>query len=148
MKFIAMDVDERAAFEAARDIPEDDNHDDGYVTDNEININDVLDGTTRIDLSHAGGEFQDIIDEELHKKTSYEYSSLINYLFTFLTGAVVLIHELVEIASICGTKDFSDKWLASWMHSLPGKTILEKRGWMVCHRRSHWSCVKGSSEFK
>jgi hypothetical protein len=63
-----MDEDERTAFEAARDRPEDD--DDGYVTENEININDVLDGTTRIDLSHAGGEFQDIIDEELHKKTS------------------------------------------------------------------------------
>lgn len=148
MKGIAMDEDERAAFDAARDIPEEENHDDGYVTENEININDVLDGTAQIDLSHAGGEFQDIIAEELHKKTSYVYSLLINYLFTFLTGFVVLIHGLVKIASICGMKDFSDKWPASWMHTLPGKTILEKKGWMVCHRQSQWSCVKGSSQFK
>lgn len=107
MKGLAMDEDERAAFDAARDIPE--NHDDDFVTDDEIDINDVLDGRTQIDLSHAGGEFQDIIDEELQKTSSYVYPSLLNYLFTFLTGVVVLIHELVEIVLICGTKDFSDK---------------------------------------
>jgi hypothetical protein len=145
-KGIAMDEDERAAFEAARDMPEDDN--DGYVTENEINFNDVLDGTTLIDLSHAGGEFQDIIDEELFKKTSYVYFLLIIYLFTFLTGVIVLIHVLVEIASICGTKDFSDKWSVSWMRTLPGNAILEKMGWMVCKCQSHWTCVKGSSKFK
>lgn len=69
MKGLGMDVDERAAYDAARDIAE--NEDDGYVTDNEMDINDVLDGTTRMDFSHAGGEFQHIIEEELLQKTSY-----------------------------------------------------------------------------
>ena len=78
MKGIAMDEDEHAIFDAARDIP--DNDDDGYVTENEININDVIDGTTQIDLSHAGGEFQHIIEEEILKKTSYVYSFFINLL--------------------------------------------------------------------
>ena len=73
-----MDEDERAAFDAARDIPEDDN--DGYITENEMNIEDVLDGTTPIDLSHAGGEFQHIIEEELDKKNSYVYSLINNLL--------------------------------------------------------------------
>jgi hypothetical protein len=53
MKGIAMNEDERASYNAAWDIPEDEN--DGYVTDNEIDINNILDGTTRLDFSHAGG---------------------------------------------------------------------------------------------
>jgi hypothetical protein len=146
MKGIAMDEDERIAYDAARDIPEDNN--DGYITENEMNINDVLNGTTRIDFSHAGGEFQHIIEEELQKKTSYVYSLVMVCLFTFLIGIIVLIHELVEIASICGMKDSSDKWSASWMHTLPGKTILERKGWTVCLQQSHWTCVKESSQFK
>jgi len=123
-----MNEDERAIYDAARDIPED--NDDGYITDNEMDINNVLDGTTQMEFSHAGKEFQHIVEEELHQKASYVYSlynDLLTYL-TFLTGAAVLIHEHVEIASICVTKDSSDKWLASWMHTLPGKMILEKMG--------------------
>jgi hypothetical protein len=77
-----MDEDQRAIYDAARDIPEVPN--DGYVTDNEMDINDVLDGTTRIDLSHAGGEFQHILEEELRQKTSYVCSHLMICLFTFL----------------------------------------------------------------
>jgi hypothetical protein len=129
-KVIAMDEEERAIYYAARDIPEDEN--DGYVTDNEMNINDVLDGTTRMDFSHAGGEFHHIIEEELHQKTSYVYSYLMICLFTFLTrtGVIVLIHDPVEIASISATKDSNDRWSALWMHTLPGKTILRRwAGW-------------------
>jgi hypothetical protein len=147
MKGIAMDEDERATYDAARDIPEDVN--DGYVTENEMDINDVLDGKTRMDFSHAGGEFQHILEEELLQKASYVYSLLLMiFLFIFLTGVAVLIHEHVEIASICGMKDSSDKWLASWMHTLPGKTTLEKMGLMVCLRLSHWKCVRGFFKFK
>ena len=78
MNGIAIDEDEHAIFNAARDIPNNDN--DGYVTENEININDVINGTTQIDLSHAGGQFQHIIEEEILKKTSYMYSFFINLL--------------------------------------------------------------------
>ena len=60
-----MSEDQRAIYDAARDIPE--NEDDGYVTDHEMDINDVLDGRTRLDFSHAGGEFQHIMEEKLHR---------------------------------------------------------------------------------
>ena len=55
-------------YDAARDVPEG----DGYVTEDEpMNINDVLDGTAELNLSHAGGEFQHIVEEELYQQHSY-----------------------------------------------------------------------------
>jgi hypothetical protein len=55
---IAMNEEERMAYNAARDIPED----DGYVTEVEpMDINDVLDGKVELNFSHAGGEFQHIV---------------------------------------------------------------------------------------
>ena len=72
MKGIAMDEDEHANYNGAWDIFED--KDDGYVTKNEIDINDVLDGVTQLDFSHAGREFQHIMEEELHKQTQYIFS--------------------------------------------------------------------------
>lgn len=61
-----MSEDDLAAYNRARqDIP--DVVDDGYVTDDEpMDINTVLDGYAELNLSHAGGEFQDIMEEELH----------------------------------------------------------------------------------
>lgn len=71
-------------------------------------------GMTQMEFSHVGKEFQHIIEEELHKKASYIYYSLLKIcLFTFLIGIIVLIHEPVKIASICRIKDSSDKWSAS-----------------------------------
>ena len=65
-----MNDEERIAYDAARDIPEG----DGYVTDDEpMNINDVLDGTTQLNASHAGGEFQQIMEEELRQQSRYVY---------------------------------------------------------------------------
>jgi hypothetical protein len=144
MKGIAMDEDERATYDAAQDIPEDVN--DGYVTEDEMDINNVLYGNTRMDFSHAGREFQHIFEEELLQKALYVYSLLL--MIFFLTGVAVLIHEHVEITSICGMKDSRDKWLASWMHTFSGKTTLEKMGWMVCLHLSHWKCVRGFFKFK
>ncbi len=61
----AMNEEECVAYNAAQDIPE--AEDDGYTTDYEpMDIGDVLDGTVQLDVSHAGGEFQQIIEEELH----------------------------------------------------------------------------------
>jgi hypothetical protein len=74
MKHVDMNEVERAEYDAARDIPEDQG--DGYETDHEMDINDVLDGTTRLDFSHAGGEFQHIMEEELHQQSSYVSSFL------------------------------------------------------------------------
>jgi len=54
-----------------------------YVTENKININDVLDGVTQLDFSHAGGEFQHIMEEELHKQTWYIFSPSLFCQFTF-----------------------------------------------------------------
>lgn len=64
----AMNEEERMAYDAARDIPED----DGYITEDEpMNIHDVLNGNAELDLSHAGGEFQLILEEELYQQRSY-----------------------------------------------------------------------------
>ena len=64
----AMNEEERMAYDAAWDVPED----DGYVTeDKPMNINDVIDGTAELNLSHAGGEFQYIVEEELYQEHSY-----------------------------------------------------------------------------
>lgn len=60
---LAMDNKERQAFEDARDIP-----DSTYDNDNDLlmnNIDDILDGSARLDVSHAGGEFQQILEEGL-----------------------------------------------------------------------------------
>ena len=61
-----MSEDDLAAFNRAwQDIPE--VEDDGFVTDDEpMDINAVLDGHAEFNFSHAGGEFQDIMEEELH----------------------------------------------------------------------------------
>jgi hypothetical protein len=67
-----MNEDERMAYDAARDIPED----DGYVTEDELmDLNDILDGTAELNFSHAGGEFQHIVEEELYQQSSYVSSS-------------------------------------------------------------------------
>jgi hypothetical protein len=66
-----MNEEERMAYNAAQDIP-----DDGYINENEpMNINDVLDGTAELNLSHAGGEFQLIVEEELYQQHSYVFFS-------------------------------------------------------------------------
>jgi hypothetical protein len=58
----AMDNEEQQAFESARDIPDINNDNDN---DSMLNIGDILDGSMCIDLSHAGGEFQQILEEGL-----------------------------------------------------------------------------------
>jgi hypothetical protein len=61
------------AYNAVREIPED--GDDSYVTDDDaMNINDVLDGTVEVDLSHAGGKFQQLMEDALHQESWYVYS--------------------------------------------------------------------------
>jgi hypothetical protein len=60
-----MDEDERRAFDRLRDIP--DNIPDN-MGDCPIDIDNVLDGSTRIDISHAGGEFQQMLEEDVRKE--------------------------------------------------------------------------------
>lgn len=61
-----MSEDDLAAYNRAwQDISE--VVDDGFITDNEpMDINTVLDGYAELNFSHAGGEFQNIMEEELH----------------------------------------------------------------------------------
>lgn len=62
-----MSEEDHIAYDAAWDIPEDDS--DGYVTDcGPMDINDVFDGTAQLNVSHAGGEFQQIMEEELRQQ--------------------------------------------------------------------------------
>jgi hypothetical protein len=94
-----MSEEDRIAYDAARDIPE--NQDDGYVTDCEpMDINDVLDGTAQLDVSHAGGEFRQIMEEELHQQSRSVLfrSPPFIYRCVFPTGDTVWIHGLDEIA--------------------------------------------------
>jgi hypothetical protein len=68
-KLAAMTEGDCLAYNAAWDMPED----NGYVTKEPMDINNVLDGTTGLDFSHAGGKFQHIMEEELHQQTRYVY---------------------------------------------------------------------------
>jgi hypothetical protein len=52
-----MDEDEHRAFDSMWDLPEDHN-------DNRIDVNDVLAGVAPIDISHVGGEFQAILEDD------------------------------------------------------------------------------------
>jgi Txe/YoeB family toxin of Txe-Axe toxin-antitoxin module len=70
---LAMNNEERQNFEKARDIP-----DRGLDNDsNLMNIDDILDGSTIMGLSHAGGEFQQILEEDL--LTENQYGQFIHY---------------------------------------------------------------------
>ena len=65
-----------------------------------MDINDILDGTAQLDVSHAGGEFQQIMEEELHQQSrSVLFHSIppFTYRFIFPTGDAVWIHGLDEI---------------------------------------------------
>ena len=66
----AMNEEERMAYDASWDIPKDDDHDWYFTEDKPMNIIDVLDGTAELNLSHAGGEFQHIVEEELYWQKS------------------------------------------------------------------------------
>ncbi|KII92209.1 hypothetical protein PLICRDRAFT_102616 [Plicaturopsis crispa FD-325 SS-3] len=64
-----MTADERRALEALRDIPI--ANDDGSHTFEDVNIEDILDGSEPLNISHAGGEFEALTQElnsELWKK--------------------------------------------------------------------------------
>jgi hypothetical protein len=64
IKPVAMSEDDLAAYNKERDIPE--KEVDGYVTeDDPMDINTIFDGYTDLNVSHAGGEFQDIMEVEL-----------------------------------------------------------------------------------
>ena len=67
-----MNEEERIAYNTAQDIPE--AEDDGYTTDYKpMDITNVLDGTAQLDVSHAGGEFWQIMEEELHQQSRYSF---------------------------------------------------------------------------
>lgn len=62
-----MSADELRKMADLRDIPED--LDEDYETiddDYQINIADVLSGSIPLDISHAGGEFQDLLADAEH----------------------------------------------------------------------------------
>ena len=57
------------------------------------NIKDILDGTAELNLSHAGGEFQLIMEEELYQQHSYDFSLIMFVLyFKFIIRCPPLIH--------------------------------------------------------
>lgn len=61
-----MNEEECMAYNAVWDIPEG----DGYVTEGKaMDINDILDETAELNFSHTGGEFQHIVEEELHQQS-------------------------------------------------------------------------------
>ena len=102
-----MTKEDLAAYNIAHDIPEDD---DGYVTDSELmDINNVLDGNVLLDLSHTGGEFQQIMEKELHHQTWYVHFFLYNSScspgVSHSPDVTAPIHKLAGTAPTCTTKD-------------------------------------------
>ena len=73
-------------YNIACDIPEDE---DGYITDSRLmDINNVLNGNASLDLSHTGGEFQQIMEEESIKSGMYTFPYIIQVAYL-----VFLIHQ-------------------------------------------------------
>ena len=64
-----MDNDERQVFESARDIPDDIHDNDSSLL---MNIDDILDGSVTMGFSHAGREFQQILEDDLQTEHRYE----------------------------------------------------------------------------
>ncbi|KAG6836532.1 hypothetical protein H0H93_007016 [Arthromyces matolae] len=63
---------EREVLNAIRDLPDyDDMNDDD---DNLVNATQILDGTLQMDISHAGGEFQELMEEDLGPRKRREDS--------------------------------------------------------------------------
>ena len=59
-----MDEFKCCAIEALQDIPEDDSELYGLSSD----IGNILEGPIPLDLSHAGGEFNQLLEEDLHSE--------------------------------------------------------------------------------
>jgi hypothetical protein len=59
-----MSEEEHRAFERLRDLPESQDHDDNQF----IDIDDVIDGNAAFDISHAGGEFHEILEDCLSQE--------------------------------------------------------------------------------
>jgi hypothetical protein len=70
-----MDEYQDCAIEASQDIPDDASKPDG------LDISDILDGSTPLNLSHAGGEFNQILEEGLHSEQQCVFSSLFALFF-------------------------------------------------------------------
>ena len=70
-----MDEFKRRAMESLRDIPEDESELCGLGSD----IGNILDGSVPLDLSHAGGEFNQILEEDLRTEQPYVSSFLFTY---------------------------------------------------------------------
>jgi hypothetical protein len=58
---VVMDEDERRTLDTIWDLPEE-------YDDDPINVNDVLNGIAPIDISHVGGEFQAILEDDMRKE--------------------------------------------------------------------------------
>jgi len=56
-----MDESSRRALEALRDIPDEASDSEGAG----LGINDILNGSTPVDFSHTGGEFNQILENDL-----------------------------------------------------------------------------------
>lgn len=68
-----MEADHREAFNHLQDLAEDDDFDAGHIPDapNTVSMDGVLDGSERIQLSHAGGEFGSL-EQDIEEDTDDE----------------------------------------------------------------------------
>jgi len=61
MQSIEMTPDQRRALKALRELPLlDSNGNDPDYEDEDINLGDILDGSAPLDISHGGGEFNEL----------------------------------------------------------------------------------------
>jgi hypothetical protein len=83
-----MTPDQRRALEALRELPivgdDDDEMDLGHVT-----LEDILDGSEPLDISHAGGEFA-ALTKELKEGLKYSLVAKFNALRLFVQGLLCL----------------------------------------------------------
>jgi hypothetical protein len=55
-----MSVEEQRALEALQELPIVDENDIDYYEPEEISMNDILDGSASLNISHGGGEFNEL----------------------------------------------------------------------------------------
>lgn len=61
----ALDERDRLVLNTIRDMPEYRSLDDNEDYENQLTLEDALDGTAAVHLSHAGGELQELLENDL-----------------------------------------------------------------------------------
>jgi hypothetical protein len=125
MTLSAMDDADRRVLEALKDIPEDDGDPKYEDVDNlgtTHNIDHFLDGSETVPISHTGGEFQQVLDEELSKTRRIDPRTRRNIIELRTAGFNAQIDDIVS-AYISWSEALGDGGLCADVPQPPGESV-------------------------